>query len=121
MYMVPGVGYTASEWGCFGTYELDYGLAHCTADGVEFESEASGVASSFDLFDLNSGMVPVEWGERHYLLHRNEVQPFCNAVNARKFRKGGQHGFLLREQDHGANVSGLPNLPGPYQRCFSTS
>jgi hypothetical protein len=59
--------------------------------------------------------LPVTWGQRTYLLARDECLDFCNAVNQGKEPRGERDGeFCLRKDDWTVPVKGLPKLPAEW-------
>jgi hypothetical protein len=68
---------------------------------------------------FSSELVPVLWGERHYLIPENEIIDFINSVNAgyeptSKLASFGTS-FFLRKADKNKQVSGAPILPEQYR------
>jgi hypothetical protein len=68
-------------------------------------------------------MVPVCWGERHYLVTADEIIEFCNAVNSGwepDCMFFGSH-FLLRRGDGKKEISGEPGVPMQYREYLLSS
>lgn len=67
-------------------------------------------------------LLPVRWGERHYLIAENEIGRFVLTLH--DYRSGRclslaelrEAPFLLREDDRDKPLAGLPQLPAAWQR-----
>jgi len=56
--------------------------------------------------------LPVSWGERTYLIPREDVLGFCNAINQGSEPRNQPQGLIyLRADDWKKRVAGLPELP----------
>jgi hypothetical protein len=67
---------------------------------------------------ISSGLFPVSWGERHYLIATDEVVDFVNSVNIGyepSSRLSLGSGFFLKRGDEYKSVSGKPNIPEQYR------
>ncbi len=64
----------------------------------------------------NDELVPIQWGERLYLIEKEELSEFCNAINLgleprNDLRSNGYLGsFYLRNGDQNKSASGHPAL-----------
>lgn len=109
--------------------------------GVKFSDESK----EYDLFDAQARkeffdyrdekveplkteftLLPVKWGERIYLLDKDDLQNFANAINLgleprTEMRSEPYFGsFFLRESDLAKSVSGKPSLPAEWQSFILT-
>jgi hypothetical protein len=56
--------------------------------------------------------LPVTWGERHYLVSRDQLLEFCNSVNAGSIpSRWRDYGVYLRDGDENKKAAGRPPLP----------
>jgi hypothetical protein len=112
--LAPREGVSATSYGCLGLYGSNEGRVVVLPDGDLTFAFNLPNKSGFGGFPKE--LVPVRWGERHYLLQRSEMFDFVNAVNANvepsAFVMG--NAFLLKKGDEGKKVAGLPDLPKPY-------
>lgn len=64
----------------------------------------------------SSVYVPVNWGKRRYLIAREEMNKFCNAVNLGSEPRAKEQGlFFFRAGDENREASGLPSVPPEYR------
>jgi hypothetical protein len=59
--------------------------------------------------------IPVHWGERLYLIPKDEGPSYCNCVNLGLVSRFPAHGFYLRASDKEQEVNGLPRVPREWQ------
>jgi hypothetical protein len=116
LVLAPKSGFVFSWHGCLGLYDLNYGDVAFTNRSVRLLFKYSNKQEGFK--GIAPELLPVRWGERHYLIPVNQVVDFTNAINAGiepSSLFGGRSGrFLLRRGDEQKEVSGLPNIPGEY-------
>lgn len=91
---------------------LNYGTVAATPDYVLLTSQASqrsGRATKY---------LPVKWGERHYLVPESEVAQFYKFVAGYGWKKDEYvfFDFLLKNDDLGKPVAGMPVFPRGYER-----
>lgn len=113
--LAPGGGF-AFEWsGCMGVYDRNFGAVFTTERGslklqLTYENSRKGFQG------VAEELVPISWGERHYLIPFDDVVGFCNSVNSRREPRDRMHGFyFLRRGDHEKPVSGAPEIPEQLQ------
>ena len=89
-------------------------------NGFSFDIDAEGwvslgVSPMAKKFGFNANYLNiVNWGERQYLLHTNDLLPFCEAVvRGREPRKSYAGEYYLAVSDIEKPVNGLPDFP-PY-------
>ena len=108
--LAPKAGFAFAWSGCLGVYDRNFGAVQ-EKDGslvltFALPSQRKGPAR------LASTLVPVAWGERHYLVASDAMQEFANEVNGGTEPRQGVHGFtLLRRGDEGKKAEGKPKLP----------
>lgn len=111
--LAPKSGFAFTWNGCLGLYDLNYG------DVVEVDGRITLVFKYPNDQKRFQGiapeLIPIAWGERHYLVPADEVVRFANAINA-GFEPSGSKSrrFLLREGDELKEVQGKPSLPSSY-------
>jgi hypothetical protein len=111
--LAPKSGFEFTWNGCLGLYDLNYG------DVVEKDGRITLVfthPNSRKGFEgIAPELVPLVWGERHYLIPANGFLDFVNAVNA-GFEPSAQRSsrFLLRDGDEVKSADGPPNIPAPF-------
>jgi len=112
--LAPGAGVVATWNGCLGLYSAKEGDVQRRADGsLAFVfNQPNGDGSGFDPGTFATDVMPVRWGERRYLIPRDRMIEFVNAVNFGSEPREHTHGvFLLAQGDEAKPVSGLPELP----------
>jgi hypothetical protein len=120
--IAPKAGYVYEWYGCEGLYVRDYG----TVDWKDGEIRPTHVYKNTvsDGFDcIADALIPVDWGDRKYLISPDELIDFCNDVNAgrepRRSEYGERHGrygmSFLRLGDGEKKVVGQPMVPKDYR------
>jgi len=109
--MQPSGQFSLVLSGCMGVYEQDAGTIELR-DGI-FILHTQAVGTGFDKQQL----LPIRWGERHYLIDVDRILTFCNDVNRGSEPRNGPHGSnLLRDGDCSLPVTGLPDVPQQWQQ-----
>lgn len=114
--LAPRSGVAATWQGCLGTYAVNKGAVIPQADGslllkYEKPNDQRGIGFA-------DHVVPVPWGDRMYMLSKEEIPAFASAVNmGGEPRKDAQGMFLMRKGDESRKVYGMPVLP-PAQRSL---
>ena len=115
--MSPGAGVSVQWRGCLGIYGANEGLVATQPDGSLAMHFNHANGDGFGSFDEH--LVPVRWGERHYLIPQARMIDFVNAIHfGREPRSGGHGSFPLMRGDEGLEVEGLPDLPSPYREMI---
>jgi len=111
--LAPKSGFAFTWNGCLGLYDLNYGDV-VEADGrIRLIFKHPNDRKGFQ--GISPELIPIVWGERHYLVSSDEVVNFANAINAGfEPSKTVSKRFLLREGDELKAVHGQPDLPSPY-------
>jgi hypothetical protein len=96
-----------------GLYDLNYGGVLEKDGSVKhlftFPNERKGFRG------IAPNLVPIVWGERHYLIPANAYLDFTNAINAAFGPRTTPMGrFLLSEGDELKSSPGQPNMPARY-------
>ncbi|HVO82148.1 MAG TPA: hypothetical protein VMT28_15540 [Terriglobales bacterium] len=114
--LAPKGGFTFSWHGCLGLYDLNYGGVAFTNGTVKLLFKYPNKQEGFQ--GLAPELLPVRWGERHYLIAADHIVDFANAINAgsepSSLFGGRSASFLLRRGDEKKPVSGQPNLPSEF-------
>ncbi len=119
LLMAPDHGVTATWHGCMGLYGANEGLVAARADG----------SLQFDFLWRNQEtfggfaeqLLPVTWGERHYLVSTQHLLDFVDAINTGDEPRQQAYGmFLLRAGDEDKPTAGLPNLSAQYLALLRT-
>lgn len=110
--IAPGSGFAFSSGGCVGVYGLNYGTIQVT-DGT-FKLTLREKNQS-DPWGISTELLPVQWGERHYLIPATRILEFINAINAGfEPRRTVSGMYFLKWGDEYKPVSGNPKLPAEY-------
>jgi hypothetical protein len=114
--LAPESGFVFRWDGCLGMYDLNYGAVAFTNGTVRLLFRYPNVRKGFQ--GIAPELLPVRWGERHYLIPMDGIVDFTNEINAGTEPSslfGGRSGrFPLRRGDDKKKVSGQPNLPNEY-------
>ena len=114
LVLAPAAGYVFEWHGCLGLYDRNYGSVTWTNGRVRLSFTFTNERKGFQ--GIAPELVPVAWGERHYLIPTGEIVGFCNDINQGGEPRPRVHGFhLLRRGDETKEVSGLPKLPDEYR------
>jgi len=111
--LAPRSGFVFTWHGCFGLYDLNYGKVEETGGRIKLVFKFPNDKKGFQ--GTPSELIPVLWGERHYLVPPDSIVDFTNAINAGFEPRSGLHGrFLLKGGDELKAVRGKPDLPSQY-------
>lgn len=104
-------GEVAALWtGCMGTYDRNFGSVREQEGRLQLSFVRRNAREPYRGFPEE--LVPVRWGERHYLIEPAELPAFASAVNAGLEPRSNLHGpFLLRRGDEARAVVGKPEVP----------
>jgi len=113
--VAPQNGFVFRWHGCLGLYDLNYGSLAISGEKIRLLFTYSNKREGFQ--GIAAELIPVHWGDRHYLIPSDGFVKFANAVNAgtepnRFF--GRSYEFLLRSGDEERPISGQPPLPQEY-------
>ena len=99
----------------YGTYFLDSGV-------LQFSESSSANDSSENKSENTFKLLPINWGDRIYLLPDGYLELFCNAINfgveprSDLFSSPYAGGFYIRNGDERKSVGGLlPDIPSKYK------
>jgi hypothetical protein len=114
--LAPESGFVFRWDGCVGLYDLNYGevaFANRTIKLVfTYPNDRKGLQG------IAPELLPVLWGERHYLIPADNIVQFTNAINAGtepgSLFGGRSSYFLLRLGDEKKKTEGQPSLPDEY-------
>jgi len=111
--IAPKSGFAFTWSGCMGLYDLNYGEINESNGRIKLLFEHPNKREGFQ--GIASELIPVLWGERHYLIPSDKMVEFTNAVNA-GFEPCTMFcsSFLLKEGDKKKKVSGGPNIPDEF-------
>jgi len=115
--VAPNSGFVFTERGCLSLCVLNYGQVDFSGNTLRLLFTYSYQRKSFKGIPP-SGFIPVQWGQRHYLIPADAVIEFANAVNEGTEPlpwDGRSHQFLLKRGDENKFVEGKPPLPEPYR------
>lgn len=114
--LAPVNGFVFTWQGCLGLYDLNYGDVAFTQGTVKLLFKFPNDRTEFE--GVAPELIPVLWGERHYLVPSDQMINFTNAINAGMEPSslfGGRSGsFLLRVGDEKKQLKGLPDIPSEY-------
>ena len=90
---------------CLGTYAKSAGKASLVNGVLTLKPETASGTQPSDL-------IPLKWGDRLYLIDKDEILDFCNEINQAFEPRKYDEGFTyIREPDWRKAVTGAPNLP----------
>lgn len=111
--LAPKSGFVFTWNGCLGLYDLNYGDVVETDGKIRLVFKYPNVREGFQ--GIAPELIPINWGERHYLIPADRFVDFANDINAGvEPRKSTWGSFLLRRGDELKAVSGKPTLPQEY-------
>ena len=110
--IAPESGFAFSSGGCVGTYGLNYGTLRLTDGTLTLVPQEKNQG---DPWGISTELLPIQWGERHYLIPTTRILEFINAINAGfEPRKTVSGMFFLKWGDEYRPVVGKPKLPTEY-------
>ena len=110
--IAPESGFAFSSGGCVGTYGLNYGTVQATGGTLTLVPQEN---NQRDPWGISTELLPIQWGERHYLIPTTRILEFINAINAGfEPRKTVSGIFFLKWGDEFRPVVGKPKLPAEY-------
>jgi hypothetical protein len=116
LVLAPENGFVFTWHGCLGLYDLNYGDVIFPNGRIGLLFKHPNVRDGFQ--GIAPLLLPIRWGDRHYLIPADGLGDFANAINAGREPSslfGGKSGwFLLKLGDEKKAVSGLPNIPQEY-------
>jgi hypothetical protein len=96
--------------GCLGVYDRNFGSLRHEGQKIHLDFIYPNELKGFQ--GVAAELIPVPWGNRHYLIPADEMADFCNAVQKGREPRQGAHGsFLLRKDDWKLALEGRPELP----------
>jgi len=114
--LAPHSGFTFTWNGCLGLYDLNYGDISIENETITLNFAYPKEREGFQ--GIAPQLVPIRWGQRHYLIPVDRMVDFVNAINSGTEPSelwGGKSGsFLLKRGDERKAVDGRPNLPAEY-------
>lgn len=114
--LAPRNGFTFTWNGCLGLYDLNYGDISVANETITLNFTFPNQREGFQ--GIEPTLVPIRWGQRHYLIPVNKMLDFANAINSGTEPSdlwGGRSGsFLLKNGDEKNPVEGRPNMPAEY-------
>jgi hypothetical protein len=114
--IAPQNGFVFTWTGCLGLYDLNFGDISFSNGTIKllfnYPNDRHGYQGAAP------ELLPIQWGERHYLISVDGIIDFANAINAgtepSRLFAGRSTSFLLKRGDEKKPVSGHPNLPQEY-------
>lgn len=111
--LAPKSGFAFTWNGCLGLYDMNYGDVVESGRTIRLVPQLPSERKPFE--GVAPELLPVIWGDRHYLIPTNEVVEFANAINAGFEPREGSWGmFLLKREDVSKSATGSPSLPLEY-------
>ncbi len=106
--------FTFLRRGCLGVYGRNQGGAKFVNGHVILTPEQPNDSKGFG--GTPTDFIPVRWGERLYLVPKDDGKRFCDDVIQGWEPRSDAHGFYyLRRGDWGKKVKGLPNVPNEWR------
>lgn len=117
--ITPVAGFAVTWRGCVGTYGANEGPVIQAPDGtLVLDFRWRNNSNSFGSFPRR--LLPMQWGERQYLIDADHVATFVNAVHLGLEPRTRVYGStFLRAGDEKRPVHGLPPLPEPWRSQLS--
>jgi hypothetical protein len=114
LHLAPQTGFAVTWHGCMGLYGANEGQVKVAADGVlNLDFRWKNLSGRFANFPKR--LLPVRWGDRHYLADADNLARFVNAIHAGSEPRNHAHGGLfLRRGDEQLAAPGLPDLPSAW-------
>ena len=113
LILAPKHGYLFEWHGCMGLYDRNYGNVTVNQASLKLSFTYPNVRQGFQ--GIADEFLSISWGDRQYLIPKNDVIGFCNDVNSGDEPRQRPHGrFLLRDGDESIAVTGIPKLPAKY-------
>jgi hypothetical protein len=117
--LAPESGFVFQWHGCLGLYDLNYGAVLETDHEIRLAFKFPNERKGFE--GIAPELLPITWGERHYLIPSDEVVGLTNAINAGFEPRNAPHGrFLLKRGDELRPANGQPNIPAQYAAYLLT-
>jgi hypothetical protein len=112
----PRAGFAFTWDGCLGRYDSNFGEVNVENSLIRLVPVYPNQRVGFQGIDTE--LLPITWGERHYLIPSHRLLEFVNAINGglepADWRGGMSPRFLLKRGDEGKAVHGEPNVPDEY-------
>jgi hypothetical protein len=108
------------KWhGCMGEYDSNLGRWEMDGDVLVLMPEKPNKREGFE--GMNIRYVPVQWGQRHYLVDENEMPGFCAAAGQKDIPGfNGIHGsdYVKRDGEELPPVEGRPAIPERFREFY---
>ena len=115
LHIAPLSGFEFEWHGCLGMYDRNWGEVAERGGSLELTFHFPNERAGFH--GLDTSFVPVEWGERRYLIPPSKVKRFCNAVNSGEEPRAAAWGsFLLSRAKDETPPSGKPEMPREFAK-----
>jgi hypothetical protein len=117
--ITPVAGFAVTWRGCVGTYGANEGPVIQAPDGtLVLDFRWRNHSNGFGSFPRR--LLPMQWGERHYLVDADDIASFVNAINLGFEPRVRPYGAtFLRAGDEKRPVHGLPPLSEPWRSQLS--
>jgi hypothetical protein len=115
--LAPQSGFVFEWEGCLGVYDRNFGTVAAGSDRIELAFHYFNLREQFR--GLSPVFIPVQWGERRYLVPPEKIDQFCTDANSGDEPRDSSVGFyLLRLGDEKKAARGLPDVPGDFGRLL---
>jgi hypothetical protein len=113
--VVKPEGRFSFRWrGCLGLYGMNEGSAKIESNHLILTPEQPNDSTGFG--GTLTDFVVVRWGDRLYLIPKEDGKRFCNEVKLGREPRSKLHGsFYLRRGDCDKKVTGLPTVPKEWE------
>jgi hypothetical protein len=113
----PKSGFAYRWHGCLGLYDLNYGGVEATGARLKLRQELPNGREHY--VGIDSELISVLWGVRHYLIASDKMRAFVHDVNAGFEPRHEVFGeFLLRRGDERKATRGAPDIPAEYRNLL---
>ena len=95
---------------------LDYGKVKISSDSIQLISEKTSNQKKKNL--LNSDLIKVKFGEKHFLVPENRLQEFIHITAGLNKESDDFYYYWAKQDDIDKKVSGIPILPVKYKHLL---
>ena len=114
LFWTPASGFMVWRESCSrpGIAQVNYGNVNFNGRSLTLSPERT--ERNRHTYDISTGLVPVRWGEQHWLIPSDKLILFCYAINSGSFEE--IETFFLKAGDNEKPREGLPEVPSEYRR-----
>jgi hypothetical protein len=95
-----------------GVAQVNYGNAKFELGAVKLAPLR--IENDRHTYEVAGDLIPVKWGQQHWLIPRNEIKLFIYAINSGSIEE--METFLLKTEDYEKTRKGLPQVSSEYRK-----